>query len=410
MQTAVAGCCARFSAAIVALIVPLAAIASIPGPEINTWDEAKKYETDLAGNPENLQTRSLLLAWYTRQYQDAKSNPARLMHILWAIEHQPGMRLADSRSLRVDERDGESFPRVRAAWFDQVQKQSSNPIVLLRAAAGLMRSDREQAAKWLKKVIETGEAKTSEPVTFPPKVEMQTDWWNWPFVTSEAKRTLAQLYTDAIVGVTARTPWEGTGPVNPEVTRSEFARSARQEIEQSKDGLFLTESAWWLHLTIQSLQTDGREDTSYVPLAWAWLQKAESFEGSAGALYIYLPSFQRYWSARSPKIVPPPIPRVVRSGSEAPQPIETVAAECPAEARYPPQGTVVNVKLVIANDGRVRFALLQGGSPAAIEPALAAARRWRFPAHAEVAKPEEVETSVGIPVCVRPGEQNRSAR
>jgi hypothetical protein len=59
------------------------------------------------------------------------------------------------------------------------------------------------------------------------------------------------------------------------------------------------------------------------------------------------------------------------------------------------------VKLVIARDGAVRFALLEGGSPAAIEPALAAARQWRFAPGYDGSVPFEVETSVAIPVCVK---------
>lgn len=315
------------------------------------------------------------------------------------------MQLSDSRSFQVDERDVDSFHRVRAAWLDQVQKQASHPVVLLRSATALMRSDRELAAKWLKSVLtKADEVNARERPTFPPRVESATEW-NWPFIESEGKRALAQLYTDAIIGVIARTPWDGTGPIDKKVSGSDFARMARQEIADSKDGWFVAQSAWSLHLTSESFQRDGRSETNYAPLAWEWFQKAEHLAGSATSLNAYLGPFQRYWSTRLPAVIPPPIRRITRFGADAPKPLATVAAVCPSDAHYPDQGTVVNVKLVIARDGAVRFALLEGGSPAAIEPALAAARHWRFSPGYDGSAPVEVETSVVIPVCVKSAEE-----
>jgi hypothetical protein len=387
------------------LAASVAAVASVPQPEIQSWDAVPKYEIALEANPEDVQARRLLLAWYTRNYQDPKSNPARLTHILWAIQNKPEMQLSDSRSLQIDERDVDSFPRIRAAWLEQVQKHPSHPVVLLRAATALMHSDRDLAANWLKSVLtKADEVNARERPTFPPRVESATEW-NWPFIASEAKRTLAQLYTDAIIGVVARTPWEGTGPIDKNVSGSDFARMARQEIADSKDGWFVAQSAWLLHLTSESFERDGRKETNYAPLAWEWFQKAEHLPGSATSLNAYLGPFQRYWSTRLPGVIPPPVQRITRSGADAPKPLATVPAVCPPDAHYPDQGTVVNVKLVIARDGAVRFALLQGGSPAAIEPALAAARQWRFAPGYDGSVPVEVETSITIPVCVKAAEE-----
>ncbi len=368
-------------------------------PGIVSWDEAAKHEAILKSDPNNLRSRNLLLAWYTQHYLEPQAMSARLQHILWTIGNQPGMPLRDPRSLRVDERDREDFRQVREAWLEQVKKYPENPIVLTRAAVALMRSDRELAAQWLKSAIRIAETEAQKEDTWPPPVQPGSQWWTWSFAWAEATRTLAQLYTDAIAGITARTPWEGTGPVDPAISRSGFAQGARREVENSGDALLLIESAWWLHLTSESFQRDGRGEINYAPLAWEWFQKAEKLDGTKPGIDVYLDGFQRYWSSRIPGVVPPPTARVRLSGAEAPQPLETVPAVCPPEVQFPPSGTVVSVRLILATDGHVRFATLQGGAPGAIRPALNAARQWRFPPTYRGSQPVEVETSVAIPVC-----------
>ena len=382
--------------ALVATLVSVAFAAPIIEPEIRSWEEAAKHEKALEADPADLQARKLLLAWYTRQHQDARTGGSRLKHILRAIEHHPDMRLSDSRSFFVDERDTESFNRVREAWLAQVETRPGQPVVLLRAANALAHSDPELATGWLKKAIRMADEHGEQ------RFINARHWWSWPFIGGQARKELARLYADAIVGVVARTPWEGTGPVDPAVRESDFARAARREIDESNDGALLVETAWWLHLTSESFHRDGRPETGYAPLAWKWLQRAEQLDNTSHAVLAYGNQFQRYWSTRLPDVVPAPVPRVRLVGDAAPQPIETVDAVCPPEAGIPPGGASVNVALVIATDGTVRFATLQGGSPGAIQPALDAARQWRFPSTYRDDRAVEVETQTTIPVCGSP--------
>jgi hypothetical protein len=44
------------------LAASVAAVASVPQPEIQSWDAVPKYEKALEANPEDVQARKLLLA------------------------------------------------------------------------------------------------------------------------------------------------------------------------------------------------------------------------------------------------------------------------------------------------------------------------------------------------------------
>ena len=372
-------------------------LASIPEREIQSWEEARAIEKA----PADLNARSLLLAWYTRHYQEPEANPGRLRQILWVIENQPDMRLSDDRSLNVDERDRAAFRVVSEAWRKQAAVQPANAIVLIRAARAFARSEPETAAVWLESAIAQSASLAKKEQQWPANIPQPAFWCTWSYLLSEAKTDLAHVYVDAMMGVTARTPWEGTGPIDPAVAVSAFARTAREEIDRSGDAAFLVQAASWLNLTIGSLQSSGRPDTRFVPLAWAWFQKAERLDNTSWAAAITIDRFQRDWSSKQPGI-PPPTPRIQKLAAEAPPPLERVAAACPANmAEFGPAGLSVNVKLIVATDGRVRFALLQGGHPAAIPAALEAARKWRFAPAFQGNKPVEVETAVTIPVCAQ---------
>lgn len=372
-------------------VLGFALLASIPEREIQSWEAAHAIEKA----PAALNTRSLLLAWYTRHYQEPEANPGRLRQILWVIGNHPDMRLSDERSLNVDERDREAFRLVCEAWRKQVAGRPENVVVLIRAAHAFARSEPESAAAWLKSAITQSAPLAKKEQQWPANIQQPDFWCTWSHLLSEAKTELAHVYVDAMTGVTARTPWEARGSVDTAVAGTAFARAARQAIDQCNDAALLVQAATWLNLTIGSLQ-----DARFVPLAWAWLQKAEHLDNTSWATAMTIDRFQRDWSSKQPGI-PPASPRVQQPAGEA-QPIDRIAADCPANmAEFAPAGLSVNVKLIVATDGRVRFALLQGGHPAAIPLALDAARKWRFATGYRGNEPVEVETAVTIPVCAQ---------
>jgi hypothetical protein len=370
---------------LLALYACLASGSPIPQPEIQTWSEAARHEDLLRSDPKNDRVRSLLLGWYTRNYQDRRAQEPRLRHILYAIDHSPAMALVDSRSLRIDERDS-TFPRVRAAWLRAVNWSANDPIVKIRAAQCLMRSDRGLAADWLRAVGK--EAKRHNPLDDPPPFGQPSRWWNWGQVSGESTRYLAQLLTDAIAGITARTPWEGTGPMDPALRLSRFAADAVHEIERTTDAMLLAESAWWLHLTSESFERDGRPDRKFVPMAWRWLQRLEKIQDEPFSRNSYIDSFQRYWSRLLPEVVAAPLPRVRRNV----QPLNASEPSCPG-------GPLVNIEVIVSPDGRPRFVNYTGGPPGTERDAVRLARKWLFPPGLDGTRPVEVQTMFQIRVC-----------
>ena len=77
------------------------------------------------------------------------------------------------------------------------------------------------------------------------------------------------LYADAIIGVTARTPYYGTGPVDPVEAQSPFARRVLEEMRRSTDAVLVFHTGWHIHLAAESLCAP-----KYNPLAAELLERA----------------------------------------------------------------------------------------------------------------------------------------
>lgn len=175
----------------------------------------------LAEHPDDLTVRRRLLTYYLHRHQDPALRQARIDQIAWMVEHYPEARLYDQRAWIVDARDREGFARVRALWLEQVRRFPDSPQVLANAGLVLSLSDREAAAGWLK------------------KAGMMWD--------------LGMLYADAITGVTARTPYYATGPVDAAEAQSPFARRVLRELRQSTDAVLVFHAGWHLHLNCSTM-------------------------------------------------------------------------------------------------------------------------------------------------------------
>jgi hypothetical protein len=176
----------------------------------------------LARQPDDLAVRRRLLTYYLHRHQDSALRKARIEQIAWMTEHHPEVKLFDQRAWIVDTRDREGFARVRALWLWQVQRFPGEEQVLANAGLVLSLSDREAAAGWLKKVPNSA--------------------WE-----------LGMLYADAIIGVTARTPYYGVGPVDAAAAQSPFARRVLEEMRTSTDAVLVYHTGWHLHLAAEAL-------------------------------------------------------------------------------------------------------------------------------------------------------------
>jgi len=390
-------------AALVLLLIPWRSPAPVLGePGVRDWQEASHLERILQSHPAEAEdARRKLLAWYTLHYRDLRAG-RRVEHILWTIRNQPDLRLSDTRSLRIDEHDP-AFAAAAAAWEAQVRRNPDNPAVLLRAAEHLLRTKPERAEALLERVRKQARARLGpDGLDAPPPPGGR--WWTWAWADGEVTRLQARLYVDALLGVTARSPWEAPSGFDPRVAQSRFAGAARRKLDSSGDARLLAEAAWWLHLAEQ-----GKAQPSPwgVPVAWSWFQRAERLDPGSHAVAVYQDAFQQYWSRQQPPRVPAPLRRVRRTGANAPEPSFAVRAACPAAARAaaPPEGFEVGFRLILRPDGTVRFALLDGAHPTAIRPAEEAVRQWRFAPQADGSTPVETETQVRVRVCgPEPGE------
>ncbi len=377
----------------------------IGGPDVRDWQEAADLERLLESRPADTDARRKLLAWYTVHYRDLRAG-RRVEHILWTIRYQPELRLSDSRSLRIDERDP-AFADVTAAWEAQLRRTPDHPIVLLRAAEHLLRTTPGRAEAWLHLVRTQARARL-EPDGQDPPPRPGGRWWTWSWADGEVTGLQARLYVDAILGVTARSPWEAPTGYDPSRAQSQFAREARRKLDGSGDARLLAEAAWWLHLAEQARPQPSPWG---VTVAWSWFQRAERLDPGCHALAAYQDAFQQHWSRQQPPRLPPPVRRVRRTAADAPQPTFTVRVACPDAARAvaPPEGLDANFRLILRPDGTVRFALLEGSHPAAVGPAAVAVRQWRFAPQSDGSIPVETETRVRVRVCgPETGEQNLS--
>ena len=202
-------------------------------------EQAAVAERYLLTYPDDVETRTRLLVYYLYRHQDPKVRQARIGQIAWMVEHHPEMQFPDQRVWLVDGRDKAGFARVRELWLRQVKKFPDTPQVLANAGMVLSLSDRALAAGWLRKL--------------PGKA------WD-----------LGMLYADAIVGVTARTPYYGTGPVDPAAAQPALI----EEVRRSTDAVFVYHVGWHLGLTTESFTRDGRCAPNFNALAEEFLERS----------------------------------------------------------------------------------------------------------------------------------------
>jgi thiol-disulfide isomerase/thioredoxin len=123
--------------------------AQTPAPGQMTAAQAAELEAGLQANPDNLASRTRLLAYYTMtsQRDAAGARLPRRTHILWLIEHQP-----DNPNLRtpmgsiMPAADPEGYPLVAAAWKKHFAGEPPAAAVYTNAVYFLDASDGSYAA------------------------------------------------------------------------------------------------------------------------------------------------------------------------------------------------------------------------------------------------------------------------
>lgn len=119
-----------------------------------TADQAAALERELQKNPDDLDIRCKVLAYYifnTRR-RSPEGRAARAKHILWIIEHHPEARIARFPDASSDAfRDRTNYGKAKELWLKQVEKNPTNPAILGNAGVFFLMRDRARAEELLSK-------------------------------------------------------------------------------------------------------------------------------------------------------------------------------------------------------------------------------------------------------------------
>jgi tetratricopeptide (TPR) repeat protein len=126
-------------------------------------EEAKKLESELKKDPENLDFRTKLLGYYfsnaNRLPNPAEAIEARRRHILWVIEHHPEAPVAESSEMTLDPTghklaDKEGYEQAKKLWLEQIDHRKDDVQVLVHAARFFRLTDKLLALTCLKKALQ----------------------------------------------------------------------------------------------------------------------------------------------------------------------------------------------------------------------------------------------------------------
>ena len=183
-------------------------------------------------DPRNINDAIALLERYWVVNDETTVRSPRAHLISWVIRNQPDVCLNNPWVLLVNPDDKANFAAVRQLWLKQVEAHRQNSCFLQNAGVALSLSDREAAAQWLREA---------------------------------APRDLAELYANAIVGVTGMTPRHAATSLDKKVADSPFAKTAEQEA--MKDAELAGQVGWWLRLTTNYIRHQKLGDGDFDAIA-----------------------------------------------------------------------------------------------------------------------------------------------
>jgi hypothetical protein len=342
---------------------------------IADFGAATQAEAQLLADPGNLDLAGQLLDFYLRRWEQANVRAARLRIILWSIANHPDIQLAgrhDPRGLLVNPEDRQDYARVRAAWLDQVSRNSGNARVLANAARCLRLTDRETAANWLKQAI-------------------QLDSQGRFFVSD-----LGDVYADAISGISGMNPWEGPTSVDAAETRSDFAKLA--VAEAAKESELAVRTGWALHQVSEALRVAKIEAPDYDPVAEKLLIQAANLDYPKPGHSIFLLSFYRGQQRKASDRVLPKWRTVEVSAEEQSARLVEGSKQVFYTANGFQSAVTIPVRITIGIDGHVWKAEALGAPQIAGPVAAASTATWIYEPLRIDSEPIQVSTLVQVTV------------
>jgi hypothetical protein len=294
-----------------------------------TLAEAQQGERILQSDPQNTAMAGALLDFYLGRWTDDKLHTARIHFLQWLVTNRPDIDPAstvhDVRGLRVSPDDKEAYALLREIWIRQVNVQPNNARVLLNAARFLMLTDREMAANWLKTAA------------------------NYDSDSLEYANTLSRLYAYALTGVASVSPQDQPTRVDPEATKSLFARQTKEEAMQ--DSILSARLGWAIHLVAMEIRAAGLTDTDYDTVAEEFLLNAANLDFPKPAKLAYLAQFYRDQSLKVTHKIIPNFPEVEVKAKDEAQQVVDFPKKITSEGLTKP--VKVPVRVMIGMDGHV---------------------------------------------------------
>ena len=304
---------------------------------LKTPQMADEAEQKLQRDASDVEVLRQLLDYYLCHWEQPEFQASRTRLILWTIQNHPNLHFVgghDERGLLINPDDKEDYAQARKLWLEQVEQYPDFPDVLANAAHCLELTDRAEAAKWLKRYTD-----------------------NYGLVL------LAEVYADAITGVSGENPFEGITSVDAKERESAFAKYVIEDAGKDKE--VAARTGWNLHVISNAFRYQKVDSADFDPLAEQLLLKSAELNYPRPMDFSYLDQFYRNQTLK------PADKRVLCKVEIVHVEPEEQAVRLVSSARmhFDPalltEPLKVTVDIVVGVDGHIWEAVARNGSPEA---------------------------------------------
>jgi thiol-disulfide isomerase/thioredoxin/tetratricopeptide (TPR) repeat protein len=167
---------------------------AIHGKDLTAKD-AEKLEEQLRHEPNDLVTRAKLLGFYS--FQSRTSDQAKepySQHVFWLIENKPDSKILGSPFAELDRRiDGQVYLQAKNLWFQQINKDPNNTMVIGNAAHFFLLNDSKLAESLLKKAQSLEPNNPEWPQSLAHLYSLRTSNQTLSNQSENAKKSLEQM-------------------------------------------------------------------------------------------------------------------------------------------------------------------------------------------------------------------------
>jgi len=127
--------------------------------------DATKLEEKLKAKPENIESRTVLLGYYSRaQFGNADMREAHRQHVLWLVENSPEVGVLGTPDGQLDHiLSPKAFETAKGLWQKHLEQQSENLKILGNCAEFFRRSDPDKTTE----LLERGQKLAPEDPVWP---------------------------------------------------------------------------------------------------------------------------------------------------------------------------------------------------------------------------------------------------